>query len=154
MKKLIYLYALVVVISSCSKATVEPEPSDQVLGTYKGLTYIIVSGGVGTYFDLTDAAVTKSINMTFDVSKKSTSAITVILTTIETNTQGVKQTYKDTYDNIDLKNPVSGEYEAYQGANKVGKIGNGALFLEFPFSGTDPNTGKAITGKEVFSAKK
>ncbi len=153
MKKLIYFFALALIISSCSKKTVEPDPADQVLGTYKATTYIESTNGVGLTYDLTSTSLKDLLQITFDVSKKGTSTITINLTITQKDAAGKTTTSKDSFDNVDLKNPASGEYEMYDGAKKIGKIGNSALTLEDQYDDVDSN-GKPIKVKDTFIAKK
>lgn len=153
MKKLIYFFVLAFVISSCSKKTVDPDPSEQVLGTYKVTTYTESTNGVGLTYDLTSASLKDLLQITFEVSKKGASVITVGLTFTQKDAQGKTQVSKDSFDNVDLKNGVNGEFEMFEGAKKIGKIGNGSLVLEDEYDDKDSN-GKAIKVKDTFVAKK
>ena len=152
MKKLLYFFAVAFVISSCSKKIVDPDPSEQVLGTYKGISVTQSSGGTGIVYDLTSADF-KDDQYFFDVSKKGASTITINTSNIYKDNAGKTLTEKNAIETVDLKNPANGEFEMYNGATKIGKVGNGSLTLENIINTTDPN-GKAVTYKLVFISKK
>ena len=152
MKKLLYFFVVAFVISSCSKKIVDPDPSEQVLGTYKGISVTQSSGGTGIVYDLTSADF-KDDQYFFDVSKKGASTITINTSNIYKDNAGKTLTEKNAIETVDLKNPANGEFEMYNGATKIGKVGNGSLTLENIINTTDPN-GKAVTYKLVFISKK
>lgn len=153
MKKILYFFALSLVVMSCSKATVEPDPADQTLGVYKATTYTESTNGVGLTYDLTSAALKDLLQITFTISKVSASTVTINLVVTQKDASGQTQTSKDSYDAVDLKNPSNGEYEMYDGAKKIGKVGNGVLTIEEEYDEVDSN-GKPVKIKDTFIAKK
>lgn len=154
MKKILYFFVFAFVISSCSKKTVEADPADQVLGTYKATSFTQTTNGIGLTYDLTSASLKDVVQITFDISKKSASVITINLTFAQKDaTTGKTTTSKDSFDSVDLKSPASGVFEIYSGAAKLGTVGNGALTIEDNYSSTDSN-GKAVQVKDTYIAKK
>jgi len=146
-------FALVLGLSGCTKQEVEPDPADQVLGTYSGTTYTTSMNGVAQSFDLTNELIKNEVVISMTVAKKSASSVTIVLNFSQRDSAGTMQSYTDTYDTIDLKALGSGEFEMQNAGAAVGKIGNGVLKLQETYSDADAN-GTAMQVAVTIDAKK
>ncbi len=154
MKKTFYFAALSLVIFSCSKTTVEPEPADQVVGTYITATYTATTNGAGYALDLTNTAV--GLQITFDVVKKTGTTATLIEKDVNKDATGKITTDTYTYD-IELKKnaKIATQFDisdAKTGAAR-GMIGNDSMTFLNEYDDKDSN-GKTIRVKETFVTKK
>jgi hypothetical protein len=154
MKKLLYFVALSLVIVSCSKATVEPDPTDQVVGTYTTTNYTATTNGAGFALDLTNTSV--GLQITFDIVKKTANTATMIEKDVNKDATGKITTDTYTYD-IDLKKnaKITTQYDitdSKTGASR-GSVGNDSMTFLNEYDDKDSN-GKAIKVKETFIAKK
>ena len=154
MKKILYFAALSLVIFSCSKATVEPEPADQVVGTYTTTNYSATTNGAGYALDLTNTAV--GLQITFDIVKKTGTTATVIEKDVNKDATGKITTDTYTYD-VELKKnaKIATQYDIADGKTGVarGTVGNDSMTFLNEYDDKDSN-GKTIRVKETFIAKK
>ena len=65
-------------LSSCSKTTVEPDPADQVIGSYNGTTYTESINGVAQSIDLTNTSIKENITIEMSVAKKSANIVNIV----------------------------------------------------------------------------
>ncbi len=154
MKKALYCIALSLVIFSCSKATVEPDPTDQVVGTYATTNYSATTNGAGFALDLTNTAV--GLQITFDIVKKTANTATVIEKDVNKDAAGKITTDTYTYD-VDLKKnaKTTTQYDitdSKTGATR-GTVGNDSMTFLNEYDDKDSN-GKTIRVKETFVTKK
>jgi len=146
-------FALVIGLSGCTKQEVEPDPADQVIGTYSGTTYTESINGVAQSYDLTNDLIKNEVVISMTVAKKSASSVTIVLSFSQRDSTGTMQSYTDTYDTIDLKALGSGDFEMQSAGTSVGQIGNGALKLKETYSDSDEN-GIALQVLITIDAKK
>lgn len=147
------VFALVLGLSGCTKEEVEPDPADQVIGTYSGTTYTESINGIAQSIDLTNELIKNDVVISVDVAKKSVSTVTIILGISQRDSTGVMQTYSNTYDTIDLRALGNGNFELQNAGTVVGQIGNGVLKLQETYSDNDAN-GNAIQVAITIDAKK
>lgn len=147
------VFALVLGLSGCTKEEVEPDPADQVIGTYSGTTYTESINGIAQSIDLTNELIKNDVVISVDVAKKSVSTVTIILGISQRDSTGVMQTYSNTYDTIDLRALGNGNFELQNAGTVVGQIGNGVLKLQETYSDNDTN-GNAIQVAITIDAKK
>lgn len=146
-------FALVLGLPGCTKQEVEPDPADQISGTYTGTTYTTSINGVAQSFDLTNDLIKNEVTIAMTVAKKSASRVTIVLNFSQRNSTGTMQSYTDTYDTIDLKTLGNGDFEMQNAGTVVGKIGNGVLKLQETYSDADKN-GTAIQVAVTIDGKK
>lgn len=146
-------FALVLGLSGCTKEEVEPDPADQVIGTYSGTTYTESINGIAQSIDLTNELIKNDVMISVGVAKKSVSTITIILDISQRDSTGTMQSYSNTYDTIDLKALGNGNFELQNAGTVVGQIGNGVLKLQETYSDNDAN-GNAIQVAITIDAKK
>ncbi len=146
-------FALIIGLSGCTKQEVEPDPADQVIGTYSGMTYTESINGIAQSYDLTNELIKNEVVISMNVAKKSASMVTIVLNFSQRDSTGAMQSYTDTYDTIDLQALGSGDFEMRNTGTAVGKIGNGLLKLQEIYSSADEN-GTAIQVAVTIDAKK
>ena len=146
-------FALVLCLSGCTKEEVEPDPADQVIGTYSGTTYTESINGIAQSIDLKNELIKNDVMISVGVAKKSVSTITIILDISQRDSTGTMQSYSNTYDTIDLKALSNGNFELQNAGTVVGQIGNGVLKLQETYSDNDAN-GNAIQVAITIDAKK
>jgi hypothetical protein len=154
-KNLLLMSAFVLVLGfvGCTENEVEPDPADQVIGTYNGTAYTESINGVAQSIDLTNELIKNEVNISMNVARKSASVVTVLLSISQRDSLGAMQTYTDTFDTIDLKALGSGNFEMQNAGTTVGHIGNGALKLQESYSDSDEN-GNALQVSVTIDAKK
>ncbi|WP_157585507.1 hypothetical protein [Runella zeae] len=133
----ISMLAIAVCVASCSKSEVEPEPADQVIGTYSGTTYTQSISGVGQTLDLTNSLIKDNLVISFDLTKKSSNVLTLILNISQRDSLGVMQPDNITYDNVELKTLSSGSFEMLNEGVRLGEINSKTLTFEESFEDTD-----------------
>jgi hypothetical protein len=146
-------FALVIGLSGCTKQEVEPDPADQVIGTYSGITYTESINGIAQSYDLTNELIKNEVVISMNVAKKSASTVTILLNFSQRDSTGTMQSYTDTYDAIELKALGGGDFEMQNDGTVVGKIGNDLLKLQEIYSDADEN-GAAIQVAVTIDAKK
>lgn len=129
--------ALTLVLSGCTKNEVDPEPADLVIGSYSGTAYSESINGVAQSLDLTNSVIKDNVVISFDVAKKASNMLTLVLSISQRDSTGTMQTYNDTYDSIELKTLSNGDYEMLSDGIHVGQIGNSTLTLEETYPDTD-----------------
>ncbi|MEZ4901209.1 MAG: hypothetical protein R2822_05320 [Spirosomataceae bacterium] len=146
-------FAFILVLSSCSKETVEPEPADQVLGVYNGTTYSESLNGIEQSIDLTNDAIKNDLTISMEVAKKSANVISIVLQIAQRDSIGTMQTSSSTYETLDLKSIGNGDFDIQNGGISIGQIGNGILKLQESYSDTDSN-GNTVQVAVTIAAKK
>ena len=147
------LFMAAAILAGCSKATVEPEPAEQVIGTYvvdkitQSLKYATSPTENSQTFNLPfSGANGYKLSATIDLSKKSANTLTAVYT--ETETVGGKTTIDpQPLNSIELKKADSapaGQFDMYDGATKIGTVGNGLITVEEQETGKD-SLGRAYT---------
>ncbi|RDB07767.1 hypothetical protein [Runella aurantiaca] len=163
MKK--YLYAALFITSAmlagCSKSEPEPEPAEQVIGSY-------TVDKVTVAYKYVDSPVEESQSYIFpfknnqgeltaivDVSKSASNIITLTYVETAKYTNGQTETSKDVYSSIELKpsETASGVFDMYSAGVKSGTVGGGNLNFEDITSLKD-TVGRALTFAFRISGKK
>lgn len=141
-------------LSSCSKTTVEPEPADQVIGSYSGTTYTESINGVAQSIDLTNSTIKNNVVIDMSVAKKSANIVNIVLNISQRDSTGTMQTYTDSYDSIELKALGNGEFDMLSVGESIGQIGNGAMKLQETYTDTDASTGATAQVTVTIAATK
>lgn len=139
---------------SCSKTTVEPEPADQVIGSYNGTTYTESINGVAQSIDLTNTSIKENITIEMSVAKKSANIINIVLKISQRDSTGTMQSYTETYDSIELKALGNGSFDMLSVGETIGQIGNGAMKLQETYTDTDDTTGASAQVTVTIAAAK
>lgn len=163
MKK--YLYAVLFIstalLAGCSKSEPEPEPAEQVIGSY-------AVDRVTVAYKYIDSPVEESQSYIFpfknsqgeltaivDVSKSASNIVTLTYAETAKYTNGKTETSKDVYSSIELKpsETASGVFDMYNAGVKSGTIGSGSLNFEDVTSFKD-SLGRSLTFSFRISGKK
>ncbi|MCU0339043.1 MAG: hypothetical protein MUE30_04105 [Spirosomaceae bacterium] len=133
MKKSLYAFLFATtLLAGCAKTEPEPEPAEQVIGTYDVKSLSASANGiviVGYEFPATitdtDAAgktLRFEVSQTLDVAKKSANSVTIVSTTFEKNlATGKVETSKDPFDDVELKKNDTGAFDMIDAQGK--KVG-------------------------------
>jgi uncharacterized protein YcfL len=164
MKKIIAsLFVATALLAGCSKSTPEPEPAEQVIGVYnvdktvESFKYVTSSSESSetTSYPLKDSR-GNELAVSFDVAKVSANSISVNLTQTYKPVTGAAEKQVDAFGTLELKKPdngAAGLFDMYDGATKVGSIGNNTILYEE--QGTDRDSlGRQFTFKFQISGKK
>ncbi|WP_428657876.1 hypothetical protein [Runella sp.] len=146
--------ALTLVLSGCTKNEVDPEPADLVIGSYSGTAYSESINGVAQSLDLTNSVIKDNVAISFDVAKKASNMLTLVLSISQRDSTGTMQTYNDTYDSIELKSLGNGDYEMLSDGIHVGQIGNSTLTLEETYPDTDDSGNTIQVTVKIAATKK
>ena len=158
------LFVAAALLAGCSKSTPEPEPAEQVIGTYNVDKYVesfkyatsSTETSQTTNYPLKDSRGNER-SLVLDVAKVSANAVSVTFTQTDklANGQTQKQT-PDALGTFDLKKPdggAAGLFDLYDGASKVGNIGNNTILFEDKINDKD-SLGRAFVFTARLSSKK
>jgi len=134
------LFFAAAILAGCSKNTPEPEPAEQVIGTYNVDKYVEsvkyatspTETSQTTNYPLKDSK-GNELSIVLDVAKVSANAVTVTLTQTYKPVTGQSQKQTDAFGTLDIKKPdagAAGVFDLYDGATKVGNIGNNTILFE------------------------
>ena len=133
------LFLAAAVLAGCSKTTVEPEPAEQVIGTYtvdkivQSLKYASSPTENSQTFNLPFKGPNGyELSATIDLSKKSANTLTAVYNEIQIE-NGKKTSNPSPFNSIELKkadNAAAGQFDMYDGATKIGTVGNGLITIE------------------------
>lgn len=168
MKKYIYaaLFISTAMLAGCSKSEPEPEPAEQVIGSYtvdKLTTAIKYAASPSEFAETTvyplkgttGSGIGYEVNAVLDVAKTASNMVTVTFTQTAKLSNG--QTEKDNfaYTGIELKKieNSSGEFELLDTGVKIGTIGKNAISIEEVTNDKD-STGAAYTYTFRITGKK
>jgi hypothetical protein len=145
------LFLATALLAGCSKTTPEPEPAEQVIGIYNvdKLTESVKFVGTPTENSQTLNLPFKGANgyelsAVIDLSKKSSNTLTAVYTETEI-INGKKVPDITPLNSIELKkadNAPAGQFDMYDGVDKIGTVGNGSITIE------DITTGKDSLGRQ------
>ncbi len=164
MKKYIYasLFIAVALLGGCSKAEPEPEPAEQVIGSYTvdKIVESIKYATATTEQSFTTALPIKGtgyeLSAVLDVAKSAANIVTVSLvqTVKYTNGQAPEKT-TDAFNSIELKKieGSSGEFDMLDTGVKIGTIGKNAITFE-EISNEKDSLGRAYTYTFKMTGKK
>mgnify|MGYP001810403957 CR=1 FL=1 len=147
-------------LAGCSKSEPEPEPAEQVIGTY-------TVDKVSIAFKYNDSPIEESqsyilpfksvdgeITAVVDISKSGSNLITLTYAETVKPTNGQSQTSRDVYNSIELKPGTgSGVFEMLNTGVKSGTVGGGNLNFEDITSAKD-SAGRAFTYTFRITGKK
>jgi membrane-bound lytic murein transglycosylase len=145
MKK--YLYAALFITSAmlagCSKSEPEPEPAEQVIGSYtvEKLTEAIkYANSASEYAETTNypvkgttsAGIGYEVNAVLDVAKTASNIVTVTFTQTAKLSNGQTEKSNSAFTGIELKKieGTSGEFDMLDTGVKIGSIGKNAITIE------------------------
>ncbi|WP_028668737.1 hypothetical protein [Runella zeae] len=154
MKKHLYafLFVSVALLGGCSKSEPEPEPAEQVIGTYN-VDKITIA------FKYNDSPVEESqsyvlpfkgtggeLSAILDVSKTSSNVVTISYIETAKYTDGTTDKNTDVYSSIELKKNESNSaiFDMFNAGAKSGTIGGGTIALDDIVNAKD-STGRAYT---------
>ena len=134
------LFVAAALLAGCSKSTPEPEPAEQVIGTYNVDKYVesfkyatsSTETSQTTNYPIKDNK-GNELSIVLDVAKVSANAVSVTLTQTYKPVSGQSQKQTDAFGTLDLKKPdggAAGLFDLYDGATKVGNIGNNTILFE------------------------
>ncbi|WP_428659178.1 hypothetical protein [Runella sp.] len=168
MKKYIYaaLFVTTAMLAGCSKAEPEPEPAEQVIGSYtvdkltEAIKYASASSEYAetTNYPLkgtTSTGIGYEVNAVLDVAKTSSNMVTVTFTETAKLSNGQTQKNNSAFTGIELKKieGSSGEFDMLDTGVKIGTIGKNAITIE-DVSNDKDSTGAAYTYTFRITGKK
>lgn len=167
MKKYIYssLFFAVALLAGCSKSEPEPEPAEQVIGSYTVDKYTESFKWANdpressdTYtFPLKEVynGVTYVTTATLEVAKTASNIVNVTFAQKLTASNGKNESNNSTFTAIELKKieGASGEFDMLDAGVKIGTIGKNAILIEDVYNDKD-SLGRAYTYKIQLSGKK
>lgn len=167
MKKYIYssLFVAVALLAGCSKSEPEPEPAEQVIGSYTVDKYTESFKWANdpressdTYtFPLKEVynGVTYETTATLEVAKTASNIVNVTFAQKLTASNGKNESNNSTFTAIELKKieGASGEFDMLDAGVKIGTIGKNAILIEDVYNDKD-SLGRAYTYKIQLSGKK
>ncbi len=167
MKKYIYasLFVAVALLAGCSKSEPEPEPAEQVIGSYTVEKYteaIKYATSPSEYSETTTYPVkgqsnglSYEITAVLDVAKTSSNIVNVTFAQTAKFSNGQTQKDNSTFTGIELKKVEgsSGEFEMLDTGVKIGTIGNKAITIEDVINDKD-SLGRAYTYTIRLTGKK
>jgi len=166
MKKQFYLAIFLVgaLLTGCSKSDPEPEPAEQIIGSYDVQTISIsVDGVVVEGYELPakisdkDASgntIQIELTQTLEVAKKSMNVVTIVSTTNEKDLKtGKVTTSRDPFDDIELKKNSAGTYDMIDTKGKA--VGTASKDdLNFAEESDITDSGKVYKVKYSIKAKR
>lgn len=167
MKKHIYasLFVAVALLAGCSKSEPEPEPAEQVIGSYTVDKYTETFKWANdpressdTYtFPLKEVynGVTYETTATLEVAKTASNIVNVTFAQKIKASNGQTQNDNSTFTSLELKKieGSSGEFEMLDTGVKIGTIGKNAILIEDIYNDKD-STGRAYTYTIRLTGKK
>lgn len=168
MKKYIYasLFIAVALLGGCSKAEPEPEPAEQVIGSYTLEKYTESFKWADDPRESTDTytfplkevvnGVTYETTATLEVAKTASNIVNVTLAQKTKASNGQNDSNNSTFTGLELKKieGSAGEFEMLETGVKIGTIGNKVITIEDVLNGKD-SLGRAyiyttrLTGKKT-----
>lgn len=162
MKKYLYasLFFAVAVLAGCSKTEPEPEPAEQVIGTYnvdkitESIKYATATSEISETISLPIKGNGYELTAVLDVAKKASNIVTIAFVQTVKYTNGQTEKDSDAFDSIELKK-VEGtsEYEMLDTGVKIGTIGNNTITFE-NVSNEKDSLGRAYTYTFRMTGKK
>lgn len=151
MKKHIYasLFVAVALLAGCSKSEPEPEPAEQVIGSYtvdkytESLKYANSPREISetTIFPFKEVynGLTYETTATLEVAKTASNMVNVTLAQKTKISNGKTENNNSTFTAIELKKieGTSGEFEMLDTGVKIGTIGKNAILIEESSTGKD-----------------
>ncbi|MFN4146464.1 MAG: hypothetical protein ACK4GN_11620 [Runella sp.] len=140
------LFVAMALLAGCSKPAPEPEPAEQVIGTYNvdRITESFRLAGSPTESSETLNLPFKDgqgneLSMTLGVSKKSANIISIAWVQLVKYANGRTDRESEAFDNIELKKMDNspGQFEMFDAGTKVGTIGNNRITYEEVITGRD-----------------
>jgi hypothetical protein len=168
MKKYIYasLFVAVALLAGCSKSEPEPEPAEQVIGSYtvEKLTEAIKYANASSEYaettiypvkGKTSTGISYEVTGVLDVAKTSSNIVNVTFAQTAKFSNGQTQKDNNTFTGIELKKieGSSGEFEMLDTGVKIGTIGNKAITIEDVVNDKD-SLGRAYTYTIRLTGKK
>jgi len=165
MKKYIYasLFIAVALLGGCSKAEPEPEPAEQVIGSYtvdkivESIKYATASTEQSYTTALPIKGTGYELSAVLDVAKSAANIVTISLVQTVTYTAAGKAPEKttDAFNSIELKKieGSSGEFDMLDTGVKIGTIGKNAITFE-EVSNEKDSLGRAYTYTFKMTGKK
>ncbi|WP_028524797.1 hypothetical protein [Runella limosa] len=162
MKKYLYasLFFAVALLAGCSKTEPEPEPAEQVIGTYnvdkitESIKYATATSEISETISLPIKGNGYELTAVLDVAKKASNIVTIAFVQTVKYTNGQTEKDSDAFDSIELKK-VEGtsEYEMLDTGVKIGTIGNNTITFE-NVSNEKDSLGRAYTYTFRMTGKK
>lgn len=157
------LFVAAALLAGCSKSTPEPEPAEQVIGTYNLDKYVesfkyatsSTETSQTTNYPLKDSRGNER-SIVLDVAKVSANAVSVTSTQTDKLVNGQSQKRTEAFGTFDLKKPdggAAGLFDLYDGVVKVGNIGNNTILFEEQINDKD-SLGRAFVYIVRLSGKK
>lgn len=159
MKKHIYasLFVAVALLAGCSKSEPEPEPAEQVIGSYtvEKLTEAIKYASASSEYaettiypvkGKTSTGISYEITGVLDVAKTASNIVNVTFTQTAKLSNGQTQKENSSFTGIELKKieGSTGQFEMLDTGVKIGTIGNKAITIEEIVNDKD-SLGRAYT---------
>lgn len=159
MKKYMYasLFVAVALLAGCSKAEPEPEPAEQVIGSYtvEKLTEAIKYANASSEYaetttypikGKTSTGVSYEITGVLDVAKTASNIVNVTFTQTAKLSNGQTQKDNSTFTGVELKKieGANGQFEMLETGVKIGTIGNKSITIE-EISNDKDSLGRAFT---------
>ncbi|MFN8345135.1 MAG: hypothetical protein U0X91_09030 [Spirosomataceae bacterium] len=164
MKKYIYasLFVAVALLGGCSKAEPEPEPAEQVIGSYtvdkivESIKYATATSEVSQTTTLPIKGTGYELSAVLDVAKSASNMVSIafVQTVKYTNGQTPDKS-TDTFSSIELKKieGSSGEFDMLDTGVKIGTIGKNVITFE-DVSNEKDSLGRAFTYTFKMTGKK
>jgi len=164
MKKYIYasLFLAVALLAGCSKTEPEPEPADQVIGTYnvekitESIKYATATSEISETTTLPIKGNGYELTAVLDVAKKSSNIVTIaFVQTVKYTATGKTEKDSDAFDSIELKkvDGATGQYDMLDTGVKIGTIGSNSITFENVANDKD-SLGRAYTYTFRMTGKK
>lgn len=163
MKKYIYasMFFAVAVLAGCSKPEPEPEPAEQVIGTYnvdkitESIKYASATSEISETTTLPIKGNGYELTAVLDVAKKSSNIVTIAFVQTVKFTNGKTEKDSDAFDSIELKKVEgsTGQYDMLDTGVKIGTIGSNAITFENVSNDKD-SLGRAYTYTFRMTGKK
>jgi len=159
MKKQIYtsLFLAVALLAGCSKSTPEPEPAEQVIGSYKvdkyteSIKYATAATELSqaTIYPVagkTSTGIGYEVTATLDVAKTASNMVNITFAEKVKYSNGKTDASNSTFTSIELKKieGSAGQFEMLDTGVKIGTIGNKSILVEEASSDKD-SLGRAFT---------
>ncbi len=155
------MFFAVAVLAGCSKTEPEPEPAEQVIGTYnvdkitESIKYASATSEISETTTLPIKGNGYELTAVLDVAKKSSNIVTIAFVQTVKFTNGKTEKDSDAFDSIELKKVEgsAGQYDMLDTGVKIGTIGSNAITFENVSNDKD-SLGRAYTYTFRMTGKK